>query len=193
MAIKLVVAISVCLFVSASAGAQVWKCKNESTGKIEYSGVPCDTKSTGTRVNAAPNEIDSSGSRELIHRANTKKAIEEEAERQVQAARQRETQQASKQTSGAYRCTRVDGTTFVRATPCPKTAAVTVSGTTVTGIPATGTVTGRVDQESISKEQACAEAKQKLANMEAQHKAQHMTMPADFKKLLENDIWSVCS
>lgn len=88
MAIKLIVAMSACLFVSASANAQVWKCKNDSTGKIEYSGISCDTKSTGTAVNAAPNEIDSSGSREAIDRANTTKTAEgaQEARRRQAAA-----------------------------------------------------------------------------------------------------------
>lgn len=89
MARNLIIAIGAIFFVSTSAHAQVWKCKNDATGKVEYSGIPCDIKSTGNTVNAAPNEIDASGSREAIDRANTKKAFEETHE-----ARRRQTAEA---------------------------------------------------------------------------------------------------
>lgn len=44
--------------------AQVWKCTNSETGRIEYSGTPCSGRnSTGDRLNARSRSSESSASR----------------------------------------------------------------------------------------------------------------------------------
>lgn len=74
------------LIIASSAQAQVWKCKNDATGKIEYSGTPCTTTSTGKTINAAPNEIDASGSRDQVQRTRARQAMEEAIEIQQNRA-----------------------------------------------------------------------------------------------------------
>ena len=46
-----------------ACAAEVYKCRNDQTGKIEFSGIPCDTKSSGEAINVRPNVIDTSGAR----------------------------------------------------------------------------------------------------------------------------------
>jgi hypothetical protein len=73
----LVIAMSICLFASPAINAQVWKCKSDATGKIEYSGTPCDTRRTGKMVNTAPNEVDASGSRQAAEQMRARKIHDE--------------------------------------------------------------------------------------------------------------------
>jgi len=49
--------------------AQVWKCTNNETGRIEYSGTPCSGRnSTGDRLNARSRASESSASRSQAQR-----------------------------------------------------------------------------------------------------------------------------
>lgn len=52
------------ILFSSFADAQVFKCVEERTGKISFSDVPCHGKDSGRVVDASPNTVDSSGSRE---------------------------------------------------------------------------------------------------------------------------------
>lgn len=56
-------AFSALAILCTGADAQVYKCRNAASGKIEFSGTPCDTNSTGGEVRVQPNVMDSSGSR----------------------------------------------------------------------------------------------------------------------------------
>ncbi|MDO9597010.1 MAG: DUF4124 domain-containing protein [Azoarcus sp.] len=57
-------AILIAALVSTSADAQVYKCKEDSTGKVTFSDVPCHGKNAGGSVNLHENTLDTSGSRE---------------------------------------------------------------------------------------------------------------------------------
>lgn len=46
-----------------SAHANIWKCRNNETGRIEYSGIPCDGRNnSGDRINAPSREPDAASS-----------------------------------------------------------------------------------------------------------------------------------
>lgn len=60
----LTLAVAGVMFLSAPAWAQVFKCVEERSGKVVFSDVPCHGKTSGRAVDATPNTIDASGSRE---------------------------------------------------------------------------------------------------------------------------------
>lgn len=57
--------------LSSTAHAQVYKCRNATTGKIEFSGTACDLNSSGGEIRVQPNVMDSSGSRASMEAAGT--------------------------------------------------------------------------------------------------------------------------
>lgn len=74
------------LAVVGGAQAQVWKCRNAQTGRVEYSGIPCDGNSaSGNAITVRPNEVDSSGSREQAVRAQIRERVENLRSGSVQA------------------------------------------------------------------------------------------------------------
>lgn len=56
---------------ASTAQAQVYKCRNAATGKIEFSGTRCDVNSSGGEIKVQPNVMDSSGSRAAQDSAGT--------------------------------------------------------------------------------------------------------------------------
>ncbi|MEN3112584.1 DUF4124 domain-containing protein [Uliginosibacterium paludis] len=62
-------AFSALSILCTGAQAQVYKCRNAASGKIEFSGTPCDMNSTGGEVRVQPNVMDSSGSRAVTESA----------------------------------------------------------------------------------------------------------------------------
>lgn len=61
---------------SATAHAQVYKCKEDGSGKITYSDVPCHGKNTGRDVAVRDNTLDTSGSREQALRREVRELQE---------------------------------------------------------------------------------------------------------------------
>lgn len=55
---------STLLLAALSTHAQVYKCVEDKTGRISFSDIPCHGKTSGSHIDATPNTLDYSGSRE---------------------------------------------------------------------------------------------------------------------------------
>lgn len=62
--------------LTGSAQAQVYKCKEDRSGKITYSDVPCHGKNTGRDIEVLDNTLDTSGSREQALRREVRELQE---------------------------------------------------------------------------------------------------------------------
>lgn len=57
------------LLASLSAHAQVYKCREDGTGKVTYSDAPCHGRHSGQYLDLKDNTLDTSGSREQAMRS----------------------------------------------------------------------------------------------------------------------------
>lgn len=61
---SLPLALLAAIALSGTAHAQVYKCKEDGSGRITYSDVPCHGRNAGQHVDVQDNTLDASGSRE---------------------------------------------------------------------------------------------------------------------------------
>lgn len=66
--LKLAALAAITALNATPADAQVFRCKDERTGRIAYSDIPCSGSTAGGAVNIQQNTLDTSGSREQAMR-----------------------------------------------------------------------------------------------------------------------------
>jgi len=179
--------------------ARVYKCKAPD-GKIAYQQVPCQADAVETRpiilkaptlteeeqFNAAayaegmtPKEarrlLDNLGSGEdrakpiqpLITSENTPTSLAEPIET-------------------AYRCTKLDGRSYVTSVPCPARSFV------VTDFRSGAGFRGPVTEEVVDRGQACQEAKARRDRSDKGYRARRERMPAEERRGLDRSVDNLC-
>lgn len=186
--------------------AQVFKCKDAS-GKTAYQSTPCAAAQQESRpvILDSPTLTDEEKFNAAAYSAGM---TPKEAKRllqdgpaspsqsvagggQVEPNEQNQPRVVDPR-NAAYRCTRLNGTSYVSSAPCPKRGHVAVSGTTTSGAPATGGFWAPMQQEVIDKGEACQEAKARRDRSEESHRKQGRTMPDEYRHRLDQKVSDVC-
>lgn len=76
------IALLLALGLITGAHAQVYRCVEGGTGKITFSDIPCHGRATGRQVDATPNTLDSSASREQALRSEVQELRDKLREQQ---------------------------------------------------------------------------------------------------------------
>lgn len=200
-------ALMLCMVLMPSISmAQVFKCEDAS-GNIAYQGTPCATGKKESRpfILDPPSLTDEEKFNAAAYSAGM---TPEEAKRllqggaaspeqpvagagQVEAERQNQ-QRAVDPRNAAYRCTRLNGTSYVSSRPCPKRGHVAVNGTTTSGAPAMGGFWAPMQQEVIDKDEACQEAKARRDRSKESHRKLGHVMPDEYRRSLDRNVSDVC-
>mgnify|MGYP002661741767 FL=1 len=197
--------LGIALLPSASM-AQVFKCK-DTYGKIAYQSTPC----VAAQQESRPVILDSptlTDEEKLNAAAYSAGMTPKEAKRLLQGdpaipgqpvagggqvePREQNQPRVVDPRNAAYRCTRLNGTSYVSSTPCPKRGHVAVNGTTTSGAPATGGFWAPMQQEVIDKGEACQEAKARRDRSEESHRKQGRAMPDEYRRRLDQNVSDVC-
>lgn len=200
-------ALVLCIVLLPSASmAQVFKCKDAS-GKIAYQSTPCAAAQQESRpvILDSPTLTDEEKFNAAAYSAGM---TPKEAKRLLQGGpaspgqpvagggqvepREQNQPRAVDPRNAAYRCTRLNGTSYVSSTPCPKRGHVAVNGTTTSGAPATGGFWAPMQQEVIDKGEACQEAKARRDRSEESHRKQGRAMPDEYRRRLDQNVSDVC-
>ncbi len=198
--------LGIVLLPSASM-AQVFKCKDAS-GKTAYQSTPCAAAQQESRpvILDSPTLTDEEKFNAAAYSAGmtpkeAKRLLQQGAAGsgqpvvvgggQVEPSRQDQSHAVDPR-NAAYRCTRLNGTSYVSSTPCPKRGHVTVNGTTTSGAPATGGFWAPMQQEVIDKGEACQEAKTRRDRSEESHRKQGRAMPDEYRRRLDQNVSDVC-
>ena len=196
----------VSILLPSASMAQVFKCKDAS-GKTAYQSTPCAAAQQESRpvILDSPTLTDeekfnaaaySAGmtpkeAKRLLQGGTASPGQSVAGGNQVEPNEQSQSRVVDPR-NAAYRCTRLNGTSYVSSTPCPKRGHVAVNGTTTSGAPATGGFWAPMQQEVIDKGEACQEAKARRDRSEESHRKQGRAMPDEYRRRLDQNVNDVC-
>lgn len=191
--------ISYLCFNPTNVSAQVYKCKG-ADGKIAYQQVPCPAGQQETRptIMRGPTLTDeerfnAAAYAEGMTPAEARRLLEDRGSAQDKAGpiQPRAVTENSPPPSiaprdAAYRCTKLDGRSYVSNVPCPERARVTTDPRSGAGFSAP------VTEEVVDRRQACQEARTRRDQSEREHRARGSRIPDDYRRRLDQSVSDLC-
>lgn len=191
--------ISYLCFNPTNVSAQVYKCKG-ADGKIAYQQVPCPAGQQETRptIMRGPTLTDeerfnAAAYAEGMTPAEARRLLEDRGSAQDKAGpiQPRAVTENSPPPSiaprdAAYRCTKLDGRSYVSNVPCPERARVTTDPRSGAGFSAL------VTEEVVDRRQACQEARTRRDQSEREHRARGSRIPDDYRRRLDQSVSDLC-
>lgn len=187
------------LFFPAFASAQVYKCEG-ADGKLAYQQTPCATGQRETRpaIMRGPTLTDeerfnAAAYAEGMTPAEARRLLEDRGSAQDKvgpiqphAATENSSPPPIAPRDAAYRCTKLDGRSYVSNVPCPERARVTTDPRSGAGFSAP------VTEEVVDRRQACQEARTRRDQSEREHRARSSRIPDDYRRRLDQSVSDLC-
>lgn len=176
------------LLITGFAYGQMYKC-SDTDGRVVFQGHPCTANHDEGRLKGvAQPRAEDVKSAEIRHQEAQQKLHSKKTV--GQAYRQNKTDEdGAENDRKAYRCTRINGSTFLSAKSCP-TFAVVTSKTNKPGV--TASTLGHVTQTAISRTNACQEAKRNKENVESSHSKRRVKVGEQLQREINSAVSELC-
>ncbi len=172
------------LLITGFAYGQMYKC-SDTDGRVVFQGHPCTANHDEGRLKGVMQpRAEDVKSAEIRHQEAQQKSHSKKTVRQ--AYQQNKSDENGRK---AYRCTRINGSTFLRSKSCPPFAVVT-SKTNKPGV--TASTLGHVTQTVISRTDACQEAKRTKEDVESSHTKRRVKVGEQLQREIYGAVSVLC-